>query len=298
MKKSLTRKLTIAVIALVFAVVSLSTSTYAWFTMSNDADVEAFTADVKAGQGIEIAITTDGNSANAQWYTGVVPQAVIQTVVPTGFMFDAVTTTNAVDFTKLSGAASENDYIKFFVHIKAAQDGKISLNGITFDSEVADPAGWTADAAYALDGTRNVVVNDKVLYEVENAARISITTTSGTVIYENTLSAPSGDKVADGVSSYVAGNQGGLNKQGNQNGAFSYYNAKNSTKLLIGNAPTQTTEYVEKLATDARLLSEVSAGGELKVEVKVWIEGWDTECLNAIFAQKLSTALSFVYSEN
>ena len=174
MKKSLTRKLTIAVIALVFAVVSLSTSTYAWFTMSDDADVEAFTADVKAGQGIEIAVTTDGIATNAQWYTGVIPQTVIQTVVPTGFKFDAVTTkTSALDFKKLNAnskaedaATANTDYITFWVHIKAAKAGDIQLNGITFDSKKsgADPEAWIADAAYQLDAPREVVVNDKVSF--------------------------------------------------------------------------------------------------------------------------------------
>ena len=146
MKKSLTRKLTIAVIALVFAVVSLSTSTYAWFTMSNDADVEAFTADVKAGQGIEIAVTTDGDDTNAQWYTGVIPQTVIQTVVPTGFKFDAVTTNeSAAEFKKLDAnskaieaATANTDYITFWVHIKAAKAGKIQLNGITWVLDTTD----------------------------------------------------------------------------------------------------------------------------------------------------------------
>ena len=82
MKKSLTRKLTIAVIALVFAVVSLSTSTYAWFTMSNTAQIDGFTADVKAGEGIEIAITATGSPeeiAAAKWYTGNVPADVVKT---------------------------------------------------------------------------------------------------------------------------------------------------------------------------------------------------------------------------
>ena len=90
MKKSLTRKLTIAVIALVFAVVSLSTSTYAWFTMSNTAQVDPFTAEVKAGEGIEIAVTSGSEVGNAQWYTGSIPGTVVEAAYAGSFeKFDA-----------------------------------------------------------------------------------------------------------------------------------------------------------------------------------------------------------------
>ena len=41
MKNKLTRKLMLSAFTLLFAVISLGASTYAWFTMSEDADVEA-----------------------------------------------------------------------------------------------------------------------------------------------------------------------------------------------------------------------------------------------------------------
>ena len=305
MKKSLTRKLTIAVIALVFAVVSLSTSTYAWFTMSTDADVEAFTADVKAGQGIEIAVTKTNDHSNAQWYTGLVPDEIVQGVVPENLKFDAVTTANAKEFAKLKGASAvENtDYLTFYVHIKAAEAGKIRLNGITLDSkkDAVDPGYWTADAEYALADGKNVSVNDKVLYEVENAARVSIsvydkgTTTFGVAtIYENVASNTTLESEVEGIKSYVAGNQTGMNNSSNEYGAFSYYNSKSSESedLVITDSTNIEAKQISTLSTPLEL-NQIAVDGICTLEVRVWIEGWDTECLNAIFAQTLSVALSF-----
>ena len=299
MRKNLTKKLFLSILTLAFAVVSLGASTYAWFTMSEDADVQAFTADVKAGEGIEVAVTRENDHSAAQWYTGLVPTSVVQAAaVPENFVFDAVTSKDddATIVERVGDTEITEGYIKFYIHIKAAQGGKIKLDGITLDSKAkgADVEAWTADAAYALDGTRSVVVNDKVLYEVENAARVSIKAAGTTTIYEKQEVLATGDKVTDGVSTYVAGNQKG---QQVENGAFAYYNAKMAEDLDIADAYAYTTAELEDLSTNNKLLKEVAQGEVLTIEVKVWIEGWDAECLNAIFAQTLSVAFSFKYEE-
>ena len=56
MKKNLTKKLMLSVLTLAFAVVSLGASTFAWFTVGKDANVESFNAQVVSGAGIEIAV--------------------------------------------------------------------------------------------------------------------------------------------------------------------------------------------------------------------------------------------------
>ena len=114
------------------------------------------------------------------------------------------------------------------------------------------------------------------------------------VDYEKAAVAASGDKVTDGVSTYVAGNQKGQNVT---NGAYAYYNAKMAEDLNISDAVQYSTTELEKLPTENNTLKAVSKGEVLTIEVKVWIEGWDAECLNAIFAQTLSVAFSFKYEE-
>ena len=292
MKKSLTRKLTIAVIALVFAVVSLSTSTYAWFTMSNTAQVDPFKAEVKAGEGIEIAVTSGSDVGNAQWYTGSIPGTVVEDAYAGSFeKFDALTTTDGTKFYDIKDAAIDGNsqqvalgagYVSFYVHIKSAQAGTIYLSDIVLDSKSGgnEPTAWTADASYALDGTKNVVVGNSVLYEVENAARVYVKDK----IYEKVAVPAEG-----GNNSYVANNATGLK---NTFGAFSYFNSKNDEDLAINNAPTRNDNAtIGSFAEYA--LGEVAVGDTLTFQVNVWIEGWDAECLNAIFAQTLSVQLNF-----
>ena len=293
MKKSLTRKLTIAVIALVFAVVSLSTSTYAWFTMSNEAQVDPFTAEVKAGEGIEIAVTPGSDIGNAQWYTGSIPGTVVEAAYAGSFeKFDALTTIDGKKFYDIKNEKIDEDtagevalgagYVSFYVHIKSAQAGTIYLSDIVLDSkkDAAEPTAWTADAAYALDGTKNVAVGDSVLYEVENAARVYVKDT----IYEKVALGASG-----GNGNYVANNAVGTK---NEYGSFKYYNSKDANDLDIAHASDQTT--VAKIgAFDEVNLGGVIVGQTLSFQVNVWIEGWDAECLNAIFAQTLSVQLNF-----
>lgn len=292
MKKSLTRKLTIAVIALVFAVVSLSTSTYAWFTMSNEAQVDPFTAEVKAGEGIEIAVTSGSEVGNAQWYTGSIPGTVVEAAYAGSFeKFDALTTTDGTKFYDIKDAAIDGNsqqvelgagYVSFYVHIKSAQAGTIYLSDIVLDSKSGgnEPTAWTADAAYKLDGTKNVAVGDKVLYEVENAARVYVKDK----IYEKEALAATGEN-----GNYEANNAVGTK---NENGSFSYYNSKDANDLVITNAPARND--VAKIGNfEASSLGTVSVGDTLTFQVNVWIEGWDAECLNAIFAQTLSVQLNF-----
>ena len=58
MKNKLTRKLMLSAFTLLFAVISLGASTYAWFTLSKDVTVESFQGTVTAGtSGLEVQVT-------------------------------------------------------------------------------------------------------------------------------------------------------------------------------------------------------------------------------------------------
>ena len=327
MKKSLTRKLTIAVIALVFAVVSLSTSTYAWFTMSNEADIQAFDATVKAGQGIEIAITAEENRGNAPWYTGTVPSDDIQAIANPNhntFKFDAVNPTTlsygGFTYSDINGqtiANTNKGWIEFYVHIKSAEAGKIYLDQITLDS-VANT--WTVDAPFivAANGapTDPLAVNSQIEYKVENAARVSLTKFENgnpvNYIYEKDDEnyAPAiinGENVE--ATPAKAGNTYGFGTS--EKGALQYYNVKNPTATVATKQANYSTNKLSALVDEVReedneqvvtkkmeLLSEVGANGEITFLVSVWIEGWDAECLNAIFGQKLSVAIEFYFQKN
>ena len=96
MKNKLTRKLMLSAFTLLFAVISLGASTYAWFTMSTEAEVEAFEAQVIGGEGFDIAVTArGGDKTGVTWYNGILPTEAINAIIADDFKFDACTPLNA-----------------------------------------------------------------------------------------------------------------------------------------------------------------------------------------------------------
>lgn len=316
MKKSLTRKLTIAVIALVFAVVSLSTSTYAWFTMSDKAQIDAFEAQVKAGEGIEIAVTSTDAVGNAQWYTGNVPANVVEAAFEAnGFtkFQDLTTSDNGKTFTTIDKTTGENKsfdgtdgYVSFYVHIKTAVAGTITLDGIELSSKSENGTNenpiedWTCDAKYLIASNEYVEVGNTVKYKVENASRIAIIYGDESKVYEKAQESFTKVGVQDGEGntnySFVAGNTKGTKST---YGAFDYYNSKNNSDLVISNSKDYTGTDILSTGLTTNSFTTTNTNNEPEVitfQVKIWIEGWDSECINAIFAQTLSTTLKFKFA--
>ena len=303
MKNKLTRKLMLSAFTLLFAVISLGASTYAWFTMSDKAQINAFDGQVKAGEGIEIAVTSTQNLGNAQWYTGNVPTNVIKAAYEANEFvnFNALSTIN--NGTKLidyeGNEADKGTYITFYVHIKTAKPGTVSLSQILLGSAGDSITGWKSDAAYHLptsDGDEGVEVKvgDQIQYKVEDAARIYVKNE----IYEKETNLSSGNNNLAGVKS--------------EYGAYEYYNSKNQDAPLNKTGNNYNEQYdAETLSgtnfydenDDPNLTSNTSqvlgttekTGDIITFEVKIWIEGWDTECLNAIFAQTLKVQLGFSF---
>ena len=80
MKKNLTKKLMLSVLTLAFAVVSLGASTFAWFTISKDAEVQKLEFEVTANSGIEIGVASIG-AKPSQYYVASLPESVVWTAM-------------------------------------------------------------------------------------------------------------------------------------------------------------------------------------------------------------------------
>jgi hypothetical protein len=127
-----------------------------------------------------------------------------------------------------------------------------------------------------------VGVGTERTYKVEDAARIAVVFNGSTKIYE---------KEEDAAANNFAG-------MSCKYGAYNYYDSKNPNAKLVqnnSNYNAYTTEQVEKtLLTNTEDNTELVVGTSEKAsdiitfQVKIWIEGWDSECLNAIFGQALS----------
>ena len=155
------------------------------------------------------------------------------------------------------------------------------------------------DAKYnILSATRvsfNTVVSntnaqtDATLSSVYEQAAVAHNVSSKTITEgETTIEAKSG----------VMGNTTGWVSEG----ALDYYNSKMAATKEIpaesarpytaATLPYDNTQ--NSFGNDAAIeVGKLQSNGMLTVTVAVWVEGWDAECLNAIFSQALSVDMIF-----
>jgi len=150
--RKLTTKLLFAIISAAFALVALGTTTFAWFTISNTASVSQFSAQVTAGQGLEISL--DGT----YFYT-TIPASVIQAKIdslnvtlkdvtsPDGknmyYFDDDVDDDDAITY-----GGTSNPYIEFDLIVRSpVASTVVKLSSVSFSSNTGN-ATWTPDTIF------------------------------------------------------------------------------------------------------------------------------------------------------
>lgn len=290
MRKNLTKKLFLSILTLAFAVVSLGASTYAWFILSEDASVKSFSGTVTAGtSGLEIAVgKVDGSDkANIKWRATELDLAT-DFAAATNVTFDALqnaATFSGSAFTKLdpSVPGEENkNYVAFRLYFRLADATGIPAEGekvylTDYDLTTQSASAWYVNKNYEGVTGPVTVGQEEVIYYVSDAARIAFVAGGTSTVYEtDTLTG------AANFASYGIG----------EKGAFSYYNAVSDD---AGDLTKPATYYTAKtsLAAAQELVTLTAGANEAYVDVYVWIDGWDQECINAIFTQQLNIALKF-----
>lgn len=306
--KKLTRKLFISVLVAVFAFVALGTSTYAWITLSNTAEVAAFEATVDAGAaGIELS---EDYGAKLTEASNVVEEAVKNSTWATVLNLSSATKTELknkklndltmkydtngnmefYDFGTADYSGSEPGYTA-----EMKENGKVTDGFITFDI-------WMKRSSQS-EGTTTVKVDGaKVLFETvtgsgafsytpadataistnnllaSNAARLSITgnTPADTVVYQN----------AAGVDTDAKNN----NTTAYSQDGFAHKYAKAQGIYIAGSGEAYTAL---ESGTDSGAIITLTNQVPQKITVCVWIEGWDNECHAQILNQAFSVEFGF-----
>jgi len=160
-----TRKLLLSVLSVVLTVVALGATTFAWFTITNVASVQAFDADFKANQGIEIAIgdMDSGGFNDLNWVTNITAQMVYSYINQThlaqgqdSFEFDHVTTVDGVSFKKINAAYGFDQlpnrvgqgYIEIPLHFRSESAEAVELSLLSFISSLQS---WRVDVPFIVE---------------------------------------------------------------------------------------------------------------------------------------------------
>ncbi|MDD4243805.1 MAG: hypothetical protein PHG08_05775 [Bacilli bacterium] len=284
--RKLTTKLLFAIISAAFALVALGTTTFAWFTLTNEATISQFNAQITAGEGIEISLD------NITYYT-TIPESVIQAKINSmNIELKDVTSSNGIVMTKMNGTTvsflpapgEKNEFIQFDLWVRSPEaNAKIALNNYTFSSSETT---WKADADFISSFGDNVIdveAGEEGTYYAHAALRMSLTpVTGGTESVAQVYQAPGVDNVNKVIGTEPI-----------PQGMVSYYKAKNGENSINISGVTIADALTSASSTEIITLSSTPNEASV-IRVRVWIEGWDPDCFNAILNSKINVSFGLI----
>lgn len=353
------KKLFLSIMTLALVVVTLSTSTFAWFTLGNTANIEQVKVNVTTGLGIEISENGDAwkNKINLSAPTDLIDFTALSSYTGTNnlkgkegvVLYDR--NGEVVSFKKVDQLQNneKNSFFEKEVYIRitatpgatssdpaTADCDWIALKNVTSGTELdfgeavggedkdhANANQWMADFDYTGDKTYE---NGKFYnFDALNAVKISFATVRedenhakaevATVLYGYANDNNQGDVSLNGAAkayadfkeyAYALPNDTDHVDAVGEPGDTDYVAEVQEVK---GTLPT----YVSDLTTAAKILLQTdfvdadtakAADGILankvldenymyaKVTIRIWLDGWDADCINAILDQ--NTTLSIV----
>lgn len=301
----MSKKLMVSILTLTFALLTLGTATFAWFTLTDTATISQFDATVMAGEGIEVSLGED----NPNFFTAVPSEVINAFLQGAGFAGDFrmkhITSDDGINFKDLEGYSKTNPkqdgYIEFTLRFRSQQSG-INIYLAPGSGLSGAAVNWTADTKFINGQDKEVKPEDgSKPYYIANAARFSTTSTLRTLVYELPDEAYGATTNAD-YGNTVLGTQPILN------GSVHYYNQKrglssdplNYTGINYEGAetaPSVTTFFDQEPILELSTTAQPDGYYYGTVVVRIWIEGWDADCFDALYGASLKIDLQFTATQ-
>lgn len=266
------------------AIFSVITTSYAWFTIAGRTQVENMKITVTLGKGLELSLDRETWKDTltvdeiAKYYNRYYLYDAFSL-----FGLDHVTTEDGKNFTTLR---KDEDYIfdvpnyngfltiklymrssrKFIVYL--SEELSVSGTTVLFDSLVDEGVKIEANPSYAI--------------------RLSFESSDGLWVYE-----PNADRGFGGYG-------------GENNAAVDYFNRLirkydgESAPVLTSPLTEPGYNKIDKLGTDGTPLTTLRRDSienpyyESEITVRIWLEGWDADCFDAILNKTVTIYLPFV----
>ena len=313
MKKTIKKRAFVSAIAmLIVSAIVLTSSTFAWFSMSKKASVDAMDLTVSSPEGIQI-------SANASaWTASLTIDEIFDTDDTTTSRYDAYAENvnlypaDLIPVSSSLGYANTSGYAYFY-------KTTLTDKGVASTSEVAQTAGNDDNAGLiAFDLFFKVAQQTKVYFgesqftdpgntDILTALRVAFTplgnvpigstaaeatalnsfVNGNSIVYEVDSLNHSADAIADGTATNGAAV---TTKYVDNTGATG---ATTGGILTTGNGIHETRA---NLVTDQAAASAKSFtlnAGITKMRVYIWVEGQDVDCRNSISGAAFTAALNF-----
>ncbi len=298
--RKFSNKMVLSVLTLVLLVVALGTTTYAWFTVGNTANVEQFETEVTSGHGLEMVYVDAGGTERGGWKRTITTDDMLAYLladygIASGtwgekFKLYPVTSTDGTTFKKLSSdytaldAATRADgYVEFKLKFRTMATGaSLVWKNVTLNSS---GVAWTPEVAFV--GVGGGTVSSSATYHAKNAVRISVNAGATTVVYE----------LPSTVDPDFSNTQLSNNAPNFTQGAHNYFQKVTGVNLADNHsaytAATTINDLTDSGQTLGTLTGELNQYQYLTVTVRIYLEGFDSETFNAILKDKIQVALGF-----
>lgn len=334
--KNISKKIFLSVGVLCLAVVAFATTTFAWFTLSTTAKVNQFNMTIQTSSDLlaRVALIDQSKASGDTGYVvATYPTAdSYSTNITLGtdaitWMADnthklvALTSTNFANFYEMGAEeatanAKKAGYYLFRFDFRSNKAGAVVVRTITDSDDPSVPVSFTTQAAFkgsdALKTSHSA--NANTTGKGAAAMRLSFMSTGTSTDATSFFVCQKGKYEGDYLGAYddelAAPNNTG-------NSALNYYNAINSTSLLV------PEKYQKLLTTDGTygkqsklLTTQVAEDGVTQndgtptsivsftqvgtsevytasVFMNVWLEGWDADCYNAILNAVIQLGIEF-----
>jgi hypothetical protein len=294
------KKLLSAIAMLTVSAVTLSTATYAWFTMNKEVTVQGMQLKTKVSGNLLISETNASDATYGQFLvqgrSGLLEPVSTATGANGSFYY---TVDAKADGSKLHAASNPYQY-KLYNEGSGATDttySKKTYYDSTFNSTYGiTPSGSQFGTAYGYmdydfylkatgDGTNSDIVLKTCDLSYNNAAIASGTTTDIDKAWRIAVFAVETSAETTGVSALASG---ATNRVGN---IMSLANAEYfASGAVVGTGDNYQT--VTLNGNDGQVIGSVGLGETkyYKVTVRIWLEGQDTSCKSETYADLTNNA--------
>src|SRR5690554_3206942 len=196
----LSKKLILSVLTLVLTVVALGATTFAWFTLGNEATVGQVGGTITAGEGLEIRIAQgqegymDGTNVTnitgfESWYTNLPSSKLVEFLEikyhenHNRIDLKGLTTEDGVTLYGMNNltpaAGNSGAYIEYALEVRSQTPGYLYVSSAKLEGA---SVSWVADTDYfVVDGIDAVADQTTVVVSAADAARLSVEGNTGHV---------------------------------------------------------------------------------------------------------------------
>ncbi len=322
------RKFILMTMAIVLTVTALGASTYAWFSLNTTNTVEQINMTVVNGVGIYATLDTEGgvvgetiDYSKKDWLNEIT-SSEINASIGSGIKLVGATTTDGKTFVKncdgSEAAVANRDYIELTIYFKVVSEnlGSLGDGGVYL-------VNYNNSATYSSLGNGTSVVSEGTNF-TPTVTYLEEEGTEGTsgVRYASNAVYASFDSTDFTKAILFNFDKNPSRGFGYQYGAINYYNTKSNKNITAPATPSVFNDAcyttVDSLHTKGITTFTVTNGVNFATNnnslvanltydstdgcyygytvMRLWAEGWDADCFDAIYADKIKAQLNFEFA--